>query len=95
MAKRHTVPAGPGALRDVFSACFRLSAHVGAGDTGPAVLSHQGCTAQPGTVSYTHLYIKTRMLLSIHDEEALSELEQLSATLQAHQRQEDYFRRRK
>ena len=38
----------------------------------------------------SHLvYIKTRMLLSIHDEEALSELEQLIATLQAHQRQED------
>ena len=35
------------------------------------------------------------MLLSIHDEEALSELEQLIATLQAHQRQEDYFRLRK
>ena len=44
----------------------------------------------------SHLvYIKTRMLLSIHDEEALSELEQLIATLQAHQRQEDYFRLRK
>ena len=44
----------------------------------------------------SHLvYIKTPMLLSIHDEEALSELEQLIATLQAHQRQEDYFRLRK
>ena len=41
------------------------------------------------------MFIKTRMLLSIHDEEALSELEQLIATLQAHQRQEDYFRLRK
>ena len=41
------------------------------------------------------VFIKSRMLLSIHDEEALSELEQLIATLQAHQRQEDYFRLRK
>ena len=36
------------------------------------------------------LYIKTRMLLSIHDEEAISEMEQLIATLEAHQRNENY-----
>lgn len=36
------------------------------------------------------IYIKTRMLLSIHDEEALSEMEQLIATLEAHQRNENY-----
>ena len=41
----------------------------------------------------SHLvYIKTRMLLSIHDEEALSEMEQLIANLEAHQRQENYLR---
>ena len=34
--------------------------------------------------------IKTRMLLSIHDEQALSELEQLMATLEEHQRHENY-----
>ena len=33
------------------------------------------------------VYIKTRMLLSIHDEEALSEMEQLIASLEEHQRQ--------
>lgn len=39
----------------------------------------------------SHLvYIKTRMLLSIHDEEALSEMEQLIASLEAHQRNENY-----
>ncbi len=38
------------------------------------------------------IYIKTRMLLSIHDEEALSEMEQLIATLEAHQRNENYGR---
>lgn len=36
------------------------------------------------------LYIKTRMLLSIHDEEALSEMEQLIASLEARQRDENY-----
>lgn len=36
------------------------------------------------------IYIKTRMLLSIHDEEALSEMEQLMATLEAHQRNENF-----
>ncbi len=38
------------------------------------------------------IYIKTRMLLSIHDEEALSEMEQLIASLEAHQRNENYTR---
>lgn len=36
------------------------------------------------------IFIKTRMLLSIHDEEALSEMEQLIASLEAHQRNENY-----
>ena len=41
----------------------------------------------------SHLvYIKTRMLLSIHDEEALSEMEQLIATLEARQRNENYLK---
>ena len=41
----------------------------------------------------SHLvYIKTRMLLSIHDEEAVSEMEQLIATLEAHQRNENYIK---
>lgn len=38
------------------------------------------------------IYIKSRMLLSIHDEEALSEMEQLIASLEAHQRHENYLR---
>ncbi|MBP1737359.1 MAG: Segregation and condensation protein [Oscillospiraceae bacterium] len=38
------------------------------------------------------VYIKTRMLLSIHDEEALSEMEQLIATLEEHQRNENYIK---
>ena len=38
------------------------------------------------------IYIKTRMLLSIHDEEAMSEMEQLIATLEAHQRNEAYLK---
>lgn len=38
------------------------------------------------------IYIKTRMLLSIHDEEALSEMEQLIASLEAHQRNENYIK---
>jgi segregation and condensation protein A len=38
------------------------------------------------------VYIKTRMLLSIHDEEALSEMEQLIASLEEHQRHESYQR---
>ena len=41
----------------------------------------------------SHLvYIQTRMLLSIHDEEALSEMEQLIASLEAHQRHENYLK---
>ena len=41
----------------------------------------------------SHLvFIKTRMLLSIHDEEAISEMEQLIATLEAHQRNENYMK---
>ena len=36
------------------------------------------------------VYIKTRMLLSIHDEEPLSEMEQLIASLEEHQRNENY-----
>ena len=38
------------------------------------------------------IYIKTRMLLSIDDEEAISEMEQLIATLEAHQRNENYLK---
>ena len=38
------------------------------------------------------IYIKTRMLLSIHDEEALSEMEQLIASLEERQRNENYAR---
>ena len=38
------------------------------------------------------VFIKSRMLLSIHDEEALSEMEQLIASLEAHQRREDYLK---
>ena len=38
------------------------------------------------------IYIKTRMLLSVEDEEAMSEMEQLIATLEAHQRNENYLK---
>ena len=38
------------------------------------------------------VFIKTRMLLSIHDEEALSEMEQLIASLEEHQRHENFTR---
>lgn len=38
------------------------------------------------------VYIKTRMLLSIHDEEALSEMEQLIASLEERQRSENYVK---
>ena len=38
------------------------------------------------------VYIKTRMLLSIHDEEAMSEMEQLIADLEQHQRHESYLK---
>ena len=37
------------------------------------------------------IYIKTRMLLSINDEELLTEMEQLIASLEAHQRNESYL----
>ena len=41
----------------------------------------------------SHLvYIKSRMLLSINDEEALSEMEQLIASLEEHQRHESYLK---
>ena len=41
----------------------------------------------------SHLvYIKTRMLLSINDEQAQSEMEQLIASLEAHQRNENYLK---
>ena len=35
------------------------------------------------------MFIKTRMLLSIHDEEAISELDQLIASLEEHERHEN------
>ncbi len=38
------------------------------------------------------VFIKTRMLLSIHDEEALSEMEQLIASLEEHRRHESFAR---
>ena len=38
------------------------------------------------------MYIKTRMLLSLEDEEAKNEMEQLIATLEEHQRHENYTR---
>ncbi len=41
------------------------------------------------------VYIKTRMLLSIQDEEAMSEMEQLIASLEEHQRHENYDRLKK
>ena len=44
------------------------------------------------TMAAQLVFIKSRMLLSTHDEEALSEMEQLIASLEAHQRQEDYLR---
>lgn len=44
------------------------------------------------TMASQLIYIKTRMLLSIHDEEALSEMEQLIASLEAHQRNENYLK---
>ncbi len=44
------------------------------------------------TMASQLVYIKTRMLLSIHDEEAISEMEQLIATLEAHQRNENYLK---
>ncbi len=44
------------------------------------------------TMAAQLVFIKTRMLLSIHDEEALSEMEQLIASLEEHQRHENYDR---
>ena len=44
------------------------------------------------TMAAQLIFIKSRMLLSIHDEEALSEMEQLIASLEAHQRHENYLR---
>lgn len=41
------------------------------------------------------VYIKTRMLLSIQDEEAATEMEQLIASLEEHQRHENYGRIKK
>lgn len=38
------------------------------------------------------VYIKSRMLLSIHDEEAMSEMELLIASLEEHQRHESYVK---
>ena len=46
----------------------------------------------PIPVSYTHLDVYKRQLLSIHDEEALSEMEQLIASLEEHQRNENYLK---
>ncbi len=44
------------------------------------------------TMAAQLMFIKSRMLLSIHDEEALSELDQLIASLEEHQRHENYAR---
>lgn len=42
------------------------------------------------TMASQLMFIKTRMLLSIHDEEAISELDQLIASLEEHRRHENY-----
>ena len=44
------------------------------------------------TMAAQLVFIKTRMLLSINDEEALSEMEQLIASLEEHQRHENFAR---
>lgn len=44
------------------------------------------------TMAAQLVFIKTRMLLSIHDEEALSEMEQLIASLEEHRRHESFGR---
>lgn len=50
-------------------------------------------TASEFVTMASHLvYIKTRMLLAVNDEQAMSEMEQLIATLEAHQRNENYMR---
>lgn len=43
------------------------------------------------TMAAQLIFIKSRMLLSINDEEALSEMEILIASLEAHQRRENYL----
>lgn len=47
------------------------------------------------TMAAQLIFIKSRMLLSIHDEEALSEMELLIASLEAHQRHENYMKVKK
>lgn len=47
------------------------------------------------TMAAQLVFIKTRMLLSIHDEEALSEMEQLIASLEEHQRHENFAKSRR
>lgn len=49
-------------------------------------------TSEFVTMAAHLVYIKTRMLLSLHDEEVLTEMEQLIATLEEHQRHENYSR---
>jgi segregation and condensation protein A len=44
------------------------------------------------TMASQLIFIKTRMLLNIHDEEAASELEQLQQVLEEHQRHENYLK---
>jgi len=44
------------------------------------------------TMAAQLMFIKTRMLLSIHDEEAISELDQLIASLEEHQLHENYLK---
>ena len=44
------------------------------------------------TMAAQLVFIKSRMLLSINDEEALSEMEQLIASLETHQRHENYMK---
>jgi segregation and condensation protein A len=44
------------------------------------------------TMAAQLVFIKSRMLLSIHDDEAMSEMEQLIASLEARQRQDNYLR---
>jgi len=44
------------------------------------------------TMASQLVYIKTRMLLSLNDEEVMSEMEQLIAALEEHQRSESYIK---
>jgi len=44
------------------------------------------------TMASQLVYIKTKMLLSLDDKETMSEMEQLIATLEAHQRNENYLK---